>query len=1852
MHSRLAVEALEDRQAPAVLTVNSTLDTATPTDPYLSLREAIAIFNSPTLPSGLSAQILAQISGTLHGNATDRIVIDPVAVTGSITLSGSQLDSSLPGSMAQLTIDGGTGGVTVDGNNSSRVLQVDAGVQATLVNLTITHGKATDVGGGIRNLGTLALTNSTLSANSATYGAIYNDSGTLTLTNCTIQSNSAAGAGGGLFNNSGRLTLTGSTVSSNSANFGQGGGIYSANGLLTVTDSVLSANSSRQSGGGIFSSASTVMVTNSMIRSNSTGYVTGGIDNEHGALTATSSTFQSNQGAGLSNTGTATINGSTFDSNSGGIDNTGAAIVTSCTFSANYTGLTNRGVLTLTSSTISDSHSSGIDNSGTLTVTSSTISSNSAFATGGGINNSGMLTVTSSTITGNSANAGGGIYNSSASTLSLQNTIVAGNSSANFGPDISGSVQGGSGYNLIGIADGSLFGISNGLGGNLVGSPDAPIDPRLGPLGDNGGATRTQALLPDSPARGAGSVTNAPDTDQRGLPRVVGGQIDLGSFETQTGVAGPQVMFAEPTGIVDPLIDHVRLTFNHPLDPATLNTGSFSLSGPAGVILVSGVPVMGASNGQQIDVSFPSQTQPGSYVLTVGSGLHDVYGSPLANQYTTRFIVAGTGSTLTVNSTADTANPTDPYLSLREAITIVNSPTVPTGLSPQILAQISGTLHANGSDRIVFDPASVTGPITLGHGQLELSLSRTVARVTIDGGSGITVDGNSASRVLQVDGGVQATLAHLTITHGKVQGSGSAAYGGGIFNSGTLTVVGSTISASSAIQTSAQGGGIYNSGILTVANSTISSNDASISELFGTSGTQGGGIYNRGGLTVTNSTFSSNGAAFGGGISNQGTLTVTWSTLRANGANRGGGIYTSGILTVANSTISGNGASGGGLPGFTFGGQGGGISNSGTATISNCTLSANSASTGPVGLEPSSGGAIDNAGSLTVTSSTITANSAPNGGGIITIRPATLLLQNTIVAGNRAIYAPDVSATLQAASSYNLIGVGPVGGISDGSQGNRVGTSTNPLDPLLGPLATNDSPPHSPAPPTQTSALLAGSPAIGNGDPTLVNTLDQRGFVRALPVSIGAYQPGTVVGTALTLTAPAIVAYGQSVTFTVTVSNRSSPVPGVGTVTLTDGSATLATVNVNANGQAVYTTSTLGPVGSQHTVTAVYNPDPAYASTTATTTVTVIPAPLLVKADNQTRAVGQPNPSFTWTVTGLVNGDTVGSVLSGALATTATASSTAGSYPITQGSLVATANYALAFVNGTLTVTALPTSTRLVSSLNPSPAGQPITFTSTVSSPGGVPSGMVSFQLDGSPVGSVMLSGGQASLAIAVSVGQHTVNAAYPTGDTFAGSSDSVSQVVNLAATTTRLVSSRNPSSAGHPVTFTATVTSAESPPGGLVTFQLDGAPAGVAMLTGGQASLAIAVPPGQHTVIATYPAGPLFSSSSDSVRQVVAGPQTVGVYDPGTATWYLRNSDSPGAPDLPAFGYGLPGWLGLVGDWNGDSVTTVGAFDPSSATFYLRNANSAGAADAGAFAFGLPGWLPLAGDWSGSRKDSIGVFDPATATWYLRNSNSAGAPDAGAFQYGIPGWIPVVGKWDGKTTGIGVVDPSSGTWYLRRTATPGAPDFATFGYGVAGWRPVVGDWGGSGHSGVGMFDPASSTWYLRDSASSGAPDHTPFSYGAGSWQPLAGVWVGVGSAQRATATGAPGAAEPLRVEQLGSVVASALKLLQQAGVPTGTLAKADFQVAGLPAGLLAQTVGSLVTVDPTAQGLGWYASTEGDVPAGRYDLLTVVLDELGNVAGVAEGAGSGRDADLMTELLAPGVRRTDHLDAVFSQLR
>ena len=238
----------------------------------------------------------------------------------------------------------------------------------------------------------------------------------------------------------------------------------------------------------------------------------------------------------------------------------------------------------------------------------------------------------------------------------------------------------------------------------------------------------------------------------------------------------------------------------------------------------------------------------------------------------------------------------------------------------------------------------------------------------------------------------------------------------------------------------------------------------------------------------------------------------------------------------------------------------------------------------------------------------------------------------------------------------------------------------------------------------------------------------------------------------------------------------------------------------------------------------------------------------------------------------------------------------------------------------------------------------------------------------------------------------------------------------------------------------------------------------------------------------------------------------TVGVYDPATAAWFLRNSNTPGGADL-VFTYGAGGSLVPVdGDYNNDGVDTPGVYDPATGSFLLRNSNSAGPADL-VFTFGAGGlgFVPLIGDWDGNGTDTVGVYDPATGTFFLRNANSSGGASlVFSFGPGGQGFVPIVGDWDGDGDDtVGVYSPATAAFFLRNSNSAGGADIV-FTYGPTGaFVPVVGDFDNSGNDTVGIYDPATGAFFLRYSNSAG-PANLVFTYGPPGFRPLIGNWDGI----------------------------------------------------------------------------------------------------------------------------------------------
>lgn len=312
-------------------------------------------------------------------------------------------------------------------------------------------------------------------------------SGSVLVSGTTIRDGNTSGIGGGI-ENFGRLILTNSAVRGNSALNG-GGGIRNG-GSMTLTNSAVSGNSSGQPGGGIWNDG-TLTLTNSTVSGNGGG-LGGGIWNRYGALTVLNSTINGNY--------------NTFANGDGG-------------------GIYNYG--------------------GSLTMINSTISGNNANGSGGGIYSFGSTNenLFNVTISDNQADydsdgvgSGGGV-SENGGTFTFQNSIVALNRATLplgiFWIQTPGDCHG----SLYSVGYNIMYSTSNCTVG---GSGVSYSDPLLGPLANNGGATKTHALLSGSAAIDGGDNTagGCKDnlgamiiTDQRGFHRPAGSRCDIGAYE-------------------------------------------------------------------------------------------------------------------------------------------------------------------------------------------------------------------------------------------------------------------------------------------------------------------------------------------------------------------------------------------------------------------------------------------------------------------------------------------------------------------------------------------------------------------------------------------------------------------------------------------------------------------------------------------------------------------------------------------------------------------------------------------------------------------------------------------------------------------------------------------------------------------------------------------------------------------------------------------------------------------------------------------------------------------------------------------------------------------------------------------------------------------------------------------------------------------------------------------------------------------------------------------------------------------------------------------------------------------------
>ncbi|GIV76706.1 MAG: hypothetical protein KatS3mg050_1100 [Litorilinea sp.] len=469
------------------------------------------------------------------------------------------------------------------------------------LNDAIVVNNAARNGGGLYNHGRLVLNRSIIKDNQTTSntggtggGGIFNE-GTLVLNDSQVSTNSARTSGGGIYNLSGTVTLNASAVISNTAITFSGGGLVNevGAGAMVLNHSLVSGNSSRFDGAGIFNRA-TLKLSHSTVTENQTQLI--GVDSG---------------GGGIFNSGTCTLDTSTLSQNhavfGGGLYNSGQCTILESAIRDNEAVFGGGGIenyieksLTVERSTISNNtaggNGGGIDNFfGHSSLFNSTVSGNRAGLNGGGIHNNGVVlanqqlvtsttTLSFVTITDNTADAdedehgdGGGIFNVAHSlgnqgVVRLHQAILAGNhdrSAADKHPDCSGPIDS-LGFNLVGNDTGcSGFSGLFTMPGDIVGTGSSPIDPKLGPLQDNGGPTLTHALLAGSPAIENGNNTTCPASDQRGFPRptnafedsLARARCDIGSFEISRRVSLGGVGTSELTPIAGTTLPDVRLTF-------------------------------------------------------------------------------------------------------------------------------------------------------------------------------------------------------------------------------------------------------------------------------------------------------------------------------------------------------------------------------------------------------------------------------------------------------------------------------------------------------------------------------------------------------------------------------------------------------------------------------------------------------------------------------------------------------------------------------------------------------------------------------------------------------------------------------------------------------------------------------------------------------------------------------------------------------------------------------------------------------------------------------------------------------------------------------------------------------------------------------------------------------------------------------------------------------------------------------------------------------------------------------------------------------------------------------------------
>ena len=1230
-----------------------------------------------TFAAGLSGKVVLSTVGDTTVGPTALLVAGSVEIDGPVLADG---------------------GVTISPAASAsamRLFYVAPGASLTLENLTLSGGVAqgfsggtgegggggsAGMGGAIFNRGTLTLLNSTLSNNQAIGGA-----------GAPGFANGIGGGGGGLNGPGGTPTAGsggggpgGAQTTGGAGGFGGGGGGGGFNGSVGLPGG---AGGFGGGGGG------------------AGGFIFSGIGTGGGA---------GGYGAGAGGGG---------GTNGGGGGAGGGAGLGGAIFN-------DAGTVNITNSTLAADAAIG----GTGGVArGSGFAGSSGLGLGGAIfSRNGTVIETNVTIAGNAADSGGGLFvladgttRASTASVSMNNTIVAGSTSG------AGDVQTATiGRGLLALAGAhDLIQTNPTSGGFPVAATDViGLSPRLGPLAENGGATRTMALLAGSPAIDAAGDAAATPTDQRGAQRGpagldAGAAADIGAFEDTSSYLVTTMADVAATGTLRAAVAWANLSVN-----------SLSAAGASNVIRFD---VAGAfASATVVSLSSAGDTTAGASAMAI-TGDVEIDGPVLAD------------GGVTISPAASASAMRLFYVGARRQ---------PHAREPHAQRRRRAGLfrrHRRGWRRRLCR-----------HGRRNL----------------------------------QSRHAHPAQQHAQQQSgnrrrrragfaNGIGGGGGGLNGPGGTPTAGSGGGGPGGAQTTGGAGGFGGGGGGGGFNGSVG--------LPGGAGGFGGGGGGAGGFIFS-------GIGTGGGAGGYGA-----------GAGGGGG------------TNGGGGGAGGGA------GLGGAIFNdAGTVNITNSTLAADAAIGGTGGVARGSGfagssglglgGAIfSRSGAVILVASTIAGGTADAGGGLFLLGDgsrgngkAVAVIDNTIIAGT-ADGADDFESATIGVGSLSLLGAHDL--IQTNAKSN--GFPINPTiitgeDPLLGLLSDNGGP-------TATMALLQGSPAIDAGANTFVTSpplegppyTDQRGRPRiadggsgVAATDIGAYELillPTAINVGVSDPSPTL---GEAVTFTATITSSAAATgTPTGTIQFFIDGAAFGDPLALEGGRVTSDADSALVLGS-HTVTATYSSNADFASDNG-----VLAGDFAVRAPTST-TVGASSASSAFgdavTFTATVSDEILGAGTPDGVVdfTDATTGADLGTASLVDG--IARLSPSVALQLGTHEVTAAylgdsqffasastlpvavvsivpaPTITTAAVTMANSVYGQAVTFSASVSSGAGVPTGSVDFfdlatDID---LGTFVLTMGAASTPpiATLGVGNHAITATYLGSGNFAVSFGQTSETVTL----------------------------------------------------------------------------------------------------------------------------------------------------------------------------------------------------------------------------------------------------------------------------------------------------------------------------------------------------------------------------------------------------------------------------------------------------------------------------------------